>query len=101
MHAARIIKQTADVPVVQVLHPDVDSCGVSVEFNHIPTDCLCLGVLKCLEVIAVSHTIDHGKYSKDVVVPLFVVLDSQLILLARHQHGLFLRLVCVEFAAPH
>ena len=52
------------------------------EFNLVATNRLPLGMLQCLVMVAVVLAVDQGDYAEDVVVPILVVLDSQLVLFA-------------------
>ena len=70
------------------------------ELHHVPTDRLRLGVLQSFEMVSVSYAVDRSPYSKDVEVPLFVVLHDQLATLALHQRGSGLVAASLKLAAP-
>ena len=96
-----VTEEASDVVVPHMDNTHVDSEIVPMELLLISTDRLLLGMLQCLLVVAIPLTFDLGHDLVDVKVPVGVVPDDQLSVIALHQYSFRLIPVRLKVTSPY
>ena len=97
---ARIVEQARDLVVPHLTNPQIDPELVSVELYHVAANRLLLSVLESLVVITILLAVNDRDNLVDVIRPLGIIPNPQLVLLTLHHNGFSFVLISFKRAAP-